>query len=262
MPQIDKKYLVLNGSTLKIIAMVTMLIDHIGAAILLYLPTYGYISAAGYGNWYSVYTVFRGIGRTAFPIFCFLLVEGFFHTKNVKKYALNLLGFAIISEPLFDFAFKDKFTWSGQNVFWTLLIGLGTIYCLDRLIKYFRGEEIDFGKLKNQILAAVGMVGTVIIGGGLSILMQTDYSYHGILLIVIFYLLRYTRALAGLIGYISLFFLEPLCLPGFLLIQFYNGKRGLTKYSKNLKYIFYAFYPAHLLLLFGIRCILKFLAPT
>jgi hypothetical protein len=107
------------------------------------------------------------------------------------------------------------------------------------------------------------LVGAVIIGAGISILLKTDYSYHGVILIVIFYLLRNTRVMASLAGYFWFFLipLESLSLPGFVIIQFYNGKRGLTKTKINFKYLFYAFYPVHLLLLYGIRCILEALAP-
>ena len=102
----------LSGSTLKIIEMVTMLIDHIGAAVL------ARMIIAGNADLYDAYRTLRMIGRIAFPIFCFLLIEGFQHTKNAKKYAERLFLFAAISEIPFDLAFSAKvLEFQYQNVF-------------------------------------------------------------------------------------------------------------------------------------------------
>ncbi len=125
----------LTGSTLKIIAMVTMLIDHIGASILErgVMPKVadGSVMDAGveamkvYNRWKVVDMACRGIGRIAFPIFCFLLVEGFLHTGNWKKYFSRLFLFSLISEVPFDLAvFKSWYDFSSQNVFFTLWIAL------------------------------------------------------------------------------------------------------------------------------------------
>ena len=121
----------ISGSTLKMIAIVTMVIDHIGAAVLARLLMVNglgeldqtnadaimqWLSANGALYW--TYTVMRMIGRVAFPIFCFLLVEGFLHTHDVKKYAMRLGLFALISEIPFDLAFSDKILeFNYQNVF-------------------------------------------------------------------------------------------------------------------------------------------------
>lgn len=113
----------ISGSTLKMIAIVTMLIDHIGAAVLARLLMVNglgeldqtntdaimqWLSANGALYW--MYTVMRMIGRVAFPIFCFLLVEGFLHTHDVKKYAMRLGLFALLSEIPFDLAFSMQNT--------------------------------------------------------------------------------------------------------------------------------------------------------
>lgn len=126
----------LSGSTLKIIAIITMLLDHIGASLVQPILA-STASAAGVTDWSMPslaaaypgaaipYYALRYIGRISFPIFCFLLVEGFLHTKNLHKYCLRLAIFALVSEIPFDLAFhQTPFYQASQNVFFTLLIGL------------------------------------------------------------------------------------------------------------------------------------------
>ena len=123
----------ISGSTLKIIAIITMLIDHIGAGVLgRLLVVRGMNEAADLNAWIDAnstlvitYQMMRFVGRLAFPIFCFLLIEGFEHTHDVKKYALRLLSFCLVSEIPFDLLFNGKILEFGyQNVFFTLFIGL------------------------------------------------------------------------------------------------------------------------------------------
>lgn len=105
-----------SSAVLKYIAMVTMLIDHIGASGLIFLMFNIGISM-------RMYYISRMIGRVAFPIYLFLLVEGFVHTKNIKKYIIRLTLFAILSEVPFDMAFWGGFVnMQHQNVMWSLLI--------------------------------------------------------------------------------------------------------------------------------------------
>ncbi|MBP3544518.1 MAG: hypothetical protein J6J86_09845, partial [Lachnospiraceae bacterium] len=129
----------LAGSTLKIIAIITMFIDHIGAAIFENNEITMCVMAKGehaYVIWGLADLVLRLIGRIAFPIFCFLLVEGFLHTRDVKKYALRLGAFCLISEIPFNLAFFGQPLYAGhQNVFFTLLIGLLVLIGL----KHFAG---------------------------------------------------------------------------------------------------------------------------
>ena len=123
------------GSTLKLFAIITMLIDHTGAAVVGTIITLGNYRTADYelyGTLSTLYRLMRGIGRLAFPVFCFLLVEGFFHTRSVRKYCERLFLFALISEFPFDFALKPSAVfWNKQNVYFTLLISLICLWMLE-----------------------------------------------------------------------------------------------------------------------------------
>ena len=120
------------GSTLKLIAIFVMLIDHIAATvisnILVSVNFFMMGSAASQDPYYqtmsAVYFIMRMIGRLGFPLFCFLLVEGFIHTRNKLKYVIRLALLCLISEIPFDLAFSGQVFYTGyQNVFFTLLIG-------------------------------------------------------------------------------------------------------------------------------------------
>jgi len=106
----------IDAFTLKMIAAVTMLIDHVG-----------YI-------FFPQYVLLRIIGRISFPIFAFLIVEGFMHTRDVKKYIFRMIIFALITEIPFDFAFYGTFNWGHQNVLVTFLLALVAMY-IDRQYK-------------------------------------------------------------------------------------------------------------------------------
>lgn len=222
-----------SGSTLKLIAVVTMLIDHVAAAVLARLI----ITGQGTQTLYQIYLGMRDIGRIAFPIYCFLLVEGFEHTRNRKKYALRLFLFALVSEVPFDLAFSGTLLEFGyQNVFFTLLVGLLTIMAFDAV--YTKSEW-------HQAVRVVLLV--VIAAGGmcLAYLMQTDYDAMGVMVILVLYLTRKIRGLQILAGCLAFCWWELPAIVAFIPIAFYNGKRGL-----KIKYLFYAFYPLHLLILY------------
>ena len=231
----------LNGSVLKYIAIITMLIDHIGAILvapMVYQP--GRMSMCNPEHIWTFYEVLRSIGRIAFPIFCFFLVEGFFYTRNVKKYAFRLFLFAIISEIPFNLGFYGKmFYLGGQNVYFTLLIGLGVMIGL----KYVDSKEIQSeGKLVAARIAVTAA------GCLLAVILETDYHMYGILSIVVLYMYRLEgNKLKQLIMGAITFLWEPWALLAFPLLYLYNGKRG-----KQPKYLFYAFYPIHILVLYGI----------
>lgn len=227
----------LSGSTLKLIAIITMLIDHVGAAVL----TRVFLSGSGTPALSQAYLAMRNIGRIAFPIYCFLLVEGFEHTRDRKKYALRLFAFALISEIPFDLAFQSEvleFTY--QNVFFTLLIGLLTIMAF---------HAVEEKKEWHPVLRCLLLAGITFAGMGIAVLLRTDYDANGVLCIMILYLFRRSRGLQILAGCLSFFWWELPALVAFIPIAFYNGKRGW-----NIKYLFYLFYPVHLLLLYVICC--------
>ncbi|HOO27649.1 MAG TPA: TraX family protein [Lachnospiraceae bacterium] len=231
----------LSGSTLKIIAMVSMLIDHIGAAVL--MPYMEYIlDTADYETIQKlteIYEWMRRLGRFAFPIFCFLLVEGFFHTKNVWKYAGRLFLFALISEVPFDLAFfNEPFRFAYQNVFFTLFFGLCTLIVLRAI------ENNERIKRYGRILLTFAVIPAAML---ITYFLKTDYDYKGILSIVILYLFCKTRIFQMVTGALSFSWEFPAPLS-FILLWFYNGKRGW-----KMKYIFYIFYPLHLLILYLVR---------
>ena len=117
----------LSGTALKRIACLSMLLDHIGASL---LENGLFKQGSFWPGDVQLDGVLRLAGRLAFPIYCFLLVEGFLHTHDFKKYALRMLGFALISEWPFDWAFFSGVYWGHQNVYFTLLLGLLAILAI------------------------------------------------------------------------------------------------------------------------------------
>lgn len=232
-----------SGSTLKIAAIVIMLIDHIGASLIGPLRTllpdqYSHLRDVCY----LIYPHLRSIGRLAFPLFCFLLVEGFLHTRDARKYAFRLFLFSLISELPFDYAFSNHlFYWFHQNVYFTLLIGLLVMMGMS----YFEHRPVrhKYDPYLHLLMQAA------IAGSGLWIarLLRTDYNYKGVFLILVLYTLRLDRKLQAIFGAIAISW-ESTAPLAFIPVWLYNGKRG-----RQLKYFFYWFYPVHLLILGFIR---------
>lgn len=159
----------LSGSTVKIIAVIAMLIDHAAAAVLARYLVQGIRSAADnqaawawqqeHISFYLVYNVMRAIGRLGFPIFCFLLVEGFQRTRNVKKYALRLGIFALISEIPFNLAICGQTFHTGyQNVYFTLLLGLLALSGFRFFEKAEKQEEKRLPTALRMVFPATGVV--------------------------------------------------------------------------------------------------------
>lgn len=248
----------ITGSTLKLIAVITMLIDHIGAVVVeRALMQSNKTGLLNYDELYILDLVLRSIGRVAFPIFCFLLVEGFMHTKSVWKYAGRLALFAFVSELPFNLAFKGvliegKMVGSYQNVMFTMLIGFLVMIALDYIKKAETESRFSFNiknKLAIKMIPIILMAVVIALGIILAEVLNTDYAGKGIIAIVALYLFRknkFNQATAGVLAF-SWEFPAPIA---FLPILAYNGQRGM-----NLKYFFYFFYPIHLLVLYYVAIV-------
>lgn len=214
----------LNMNQLKTIAMVFMLIDHVA-----YVMIERGLGLSG--DLYIIDRVMRGMGRIAFPIFCFTIVEGFQRTSNAKEYLKRLIIFALISEIPFDLAFRGAiFDMSFQNVFWTLAFGLAALMIYND--PFMDGWQ-----------RALGLLACFFIPN----MFHTDYSIYGVLTIFLMYIFRKEPIKMCMAGYIVLLLqssTEVWAVFGFLLILLYNGQRG-----RENKKLYYWFYPVHLMLL-------------
>lgn len=212
----------MSSLLLKIIALVTMIIDHYGA---IFHPNI---------------IIYRIIGRLAFPIYCFLLVEGYTHTSNIKKYAGRLLIFAFISEIPFDLAFYGKVGPVHQNIFFTLFIGFAAMYLIEN-----KDEKYKFDKTLVIIAATI-----------LASLLKTDYQFIGIVYILSFYFTRNmprgkripSIAFIMLLINLSAGWLQQFSLLALVAVYFYNKQPGFK--NKFLQMSFYIAYPLHLLIFY------------
>lgn len=237
----EKSNFGLSSMALHITAMLLMLCDHLWGTVV-------------HGNeWMTC------IGRLAFPIFAFLTVEGFFHTKNLKRYMTRILVFAVISEIPFNLMLSGGLIYPfHQNVLWSFLISLGLMYLNEKA----RAK-------KKWWLNLIAAAGTLVLGYILGLIGFIDYFHAGIMMTMAFYFfrgkkwwLRFGQLLAmiyinfymgGLVYEFNLFGkLVSFPKQGFAVfalvpIWLYNGKPGIR--NKFLKWFNYAFYPAHMLLL-------------
>lgn len=218
----------LPQEALKVIACMTMLLDHIGATMV-----------RGY--------TLRIIGRIAFPIFCFLMAEGAYYTKNPRKYCLRLVIGMLLSELPFDLAFRLKPTWEYQSVMVTLLLGFVAV-------EVIQNTKYDIVKL----LAAGG-------GFALAEWAKTDYGGFGVLLVVLFSQTRGKLWLQTVLLAMFAWMMNSIRIPvwGFSVpiemfavlamipIALYSGKK--TTSSKAVQWGFYLFYPVHLTALVFVR---------
>ncbi len=222
----------LTSFHLKLIAIITMTIDHVGAGL---FP---------YANMDGV-PYLRVIGRLAFPIFCFLIVEGFFHTRNVKKYMYRLFLFALLSELPFDLLFNDSGNlFAMQNVFCTLFIGLVMIYAIDQTYKKWGKDTSNANIAVVIILFTAGVVAS---------LAKVDYAELGIAYMAVFYLYRgknyhiFTILLALNILFCGINAVQMFSVLAIPIIACYNGKLG-----PKVKYLFYVYYPLHIAIILGL----------
>lgn len=229
-----------SGTALKIIAAASMLIDHIGAVLIeggnltrgVNVALSGLISFPSQPIWWKADFILRLIGRIAFPIFAFLLVEGFLHTRDVRRYGARLLIFGFLSEIPFDLAvFHTPFYLDYQNVFFTLF------FALLALCGIRRWE--DKGVLWKQVAAAS-------LCCCFASLLKTDYGAFGVGFVVLLYITREDPRMQAAAGSLAIIW-ELTAVLAFIPIGMYNKTRGKGKF----KYSFYAFYPLHLLFLYG-----------
>lgn len=221
------RYLKLNAAQLKYIAIITMLIDH--TAIIL----------NGQVDFITQhYDIMRNIGRIAFPIFVFMLVEGFHKTKNIKRYLGKIFIFALISEIPYNLMITGEiFNTNYQNIFFTLFLGLLMIIFMDK-VKYKR-------------MSILYTLAIFFIFSVLSVLFNVSYSFNGMIAIAIFYIAYNKSIIEKMIYYTTAFYFEidsVVHLANLMLTFCYNGKRG-----KQNKMFFYLFYPLHITALLLIK---------
>lgn len=223
--------------SLHLLAMGSMLCDHLWGTI---VPGSDFLTC---------------VGRISFPIFAFMIVEGYFHTRNLKKYVLRLLVFALISEIPFNLALGSRIFYPvHQNVLWSFLISIG-------LIRW--NESVKTGKL--WLRACVAVL-SVLVGSLAGLVTMVDFLHAGILTVLAFYFFRgrqwwqypaqflclwyiNTELLGGLIYEFPLFSIhqQSLALLALIPIWLYRGRQG--HHSQAFQYGCYLFYPLHLLIL-------------
>lgn len=198
---------------LRIIALSTMVIDHVG---LIFFPQY---------------IIFRIIGRLAFPLFAWGIARGYSHTKNVKKYGERLLLLALISQPIFYIAISSNYL----NICFTLLFGLITIYSFDKSKNYFL--KIFFPVLLAVLAQVLGM----------------EYGAYGVLLILFFFIFKkWPYLVLAQFTLIFLFILiEPKQILNIFAVFSVFLIIFLEKYNFKINRLLqYFFYPVHLLVLY------------
>ena len=230
MNQKNKEYALgncLSGSMLKLVAVVSMTVDHI--ALYLLAPV-----METEERW--AYELMRCIGRIAFPVFAFLIVEGYCHTRCLWKYLLSLLVTAIISEIPWQLLGNAD----SHNVIFTLLTGLMAVWLINHASHSF--------PLMLLITVSSAILATTL---------HFDYEWRGIGLMVVFFLFRGKRLLTLPFGF-------PLIMEygtigpalGLTVPQMYSGRRGFIK-GRWMKYLFYIYYPLHLMVIWQLN---RFLA--
>lgn len=219
----------LSSFALHVLAMLLMLCDHLYLTLLPDLP------------------ILRCVGRLAFPIFAFMAVEGYFHTRSLKKYLLRLLLLAVISEIPFNLLVGGTVFYPGkQNVIWTLILGLLCIWGFENI-------AAD----RQKLISAVAIIASL----AAAIFARVDYSCAGILTLLAFYAFRGRSARCRLLQLLSLGFINLVLLGGIelvfpyqvlavlslLIIWLYDGRQG--PHGRFIKAANYLFYPAHILIL-------------
>ena len=267
--------------TLKWIASIFMLVDHFAYAIIYCVFLSG---RTGTDPWlWGLYRFMRGAGRIAFPLYIYMLADGFFYTRNRMRYLDRLIIFSLISEIPFDMAFngtlqsKSPFfpEFSSQNVFFTLALGFGAMWIIDGLWTRLRNDlrQGEKGRLESGmrcLLYGTAMAAAAGAAFWAAWIMKTDYKYYGVMAILTAWALRHLGSgwleMAGIgvtltlgqaayliakVGLHSYFanrnWTEIYSLLAVFIIIFYNGRKGRD--SGVIRWGFYLFYPVHLLVL-------------
>lgn len=226
-----KKYQVLDGTALKLIAMISMVFDHVGD---MFFPELLWL---------------RMVGRLAMPLFAFCITEGYCHTKSRKKYLLRMGIFALISEIPFDLAFEGKIGLGHQNIMLTFFMSILALMLFDLI----SGSRNAATNKYRPLRVSLGIVVVVMVAGA-AILVRADYTVFAVISVFLFYVLKDCAhiirsgvgvaflALSRTMGYY--------CTTGlsFIPLMMYNGRKG-----KGLKWLFYVFYPGHLIVLYLLK---------
>lgn len=232
---------IMSGSSLKLLAIATMTIDHIAAFVLSYVDAAWEPLFLLGSHEISIPYLMRFVGRIAFPIFAFLVVEGFLHTSNRRKYGRNLLLFALLSEIPWNLLHGGHVYGLSLNVFFTLFLGFLALCVAE---KWERRSPVNHAA---SLRLAVQLIAIIAAG----IVLHSDYGSSGVSFILLLYVLRRQTLMRAAIGCC---FLGSRWIAGlaFIPIGLYNGERGFIK-GAWAKYLFYAFYPLHLLLLYFVQ---------
>ena len=254
MLSLGRKYDV-TSAMLKWVALITMLIDHVGAVILEWMLLYhSFKDTAMWDVVYRIDRVMRGIGRASFPLIIVLLVEGFFYTYDRIRYLIRMLVFLIISEVPFDMALsamvKDRhqayLSFAYQNVLFTLVIGFGAMLIMEYI---YTTPMLQYKKAALMVLTAlIALAGAYVL--------RTDYNAWGVLAILAAYFAKKRGTSPFWIGLSAIVILTMMngseawaAVIDLPLLLCYHGTKG----RRGSKWFYYIFYPAHLILLYLIR---------
>lgn len=225
---IPEKYKCLSDSVLKLLALISMLVDHAAVA---FLRNGSPILLSIGSHTLTLYRAMRFFGRLAFPLYCFLLTEGFFHTRDRRRYALRLGIFAVLSELPWNLFRAGTLTCTDQNVFFTLLLGFLGIWAAEAFMAAERG----------RLKYAAALLGLLV----MSLVLRGDYGAAGFGFILMLWALRERPLVRAAVGCCLLPSQWKAGLA-FIPIGLYNGERGFIR-GRIAGLVFYAIYPLHLL---------------
>ncbi len=261
---------------LRLTAIISMTLDH-AALLLIQYGVMGTLQAGSesYMMWNAIYTGLRTVGRMAFPIFALLLVQGYGRTKNFRNYALRLFLLALISEIPFDWMVTGHWgvDLTYQNTVYTLLIGLLTIKAAETVNLRIQKRQMEKGTYTPSMgglptPAYFGVWAVAALAGCLCAhVMDTDYGWEGVALILLLYLLRGNKLQQCLLGALwSMAAIMDFRLPyifgymaAFAVIYILRDRPPLFPALRQeggaaLRLATYLYYPAHLLVLWAIYC--------